>query len=49
MIEQGFNYSDSTIREMADFFETRVDNLELKEEKEKSSAGAMKIRDKKSA
>ena len=29
MIEQGFNYADSTITEMTDFFETRVENLEL--------------------
>ena len=24
MIEQGFNYVDSTIKEMSDFFETRI-------------------------
>ena len=28
MIEQGFNNADSTIKEMADFFETRVENLD---------------------
>ena len=33
MIEQGFNYTDSTIKEMSDFFETRIENLEPKEEK----------------
>ena len=27
MIEQGFNYAESTIKEMSDFFETRVENL----------------------
>ena len=40
MIEQGFNYADSTIKEMSDFFETRVENLEPKEEKKKYSAAA---------
>ena len=35
MIEQGFNYADSTIQEMTNFFETRVENLEPKEEKKK--------------
>ena len=33
MIEQGFNYADSTVKEMTDFFETRVENLEPKEDK----------------
>ena len=33
MIEQGFNYADSIIKEMTDFFETRVENWEPKEEK----------------
>ena len=28
MIEQGFNYADSTVKEMTDLFETRVENLE---------------------
>ena len=42
MIEQGFNYADSTIKEMTDFFETRVENLEPKEDKKKSSAAAKK-------
>ena len=27
MIEQDFNYTDSTIKEMTDFFETRVETL----------------------
>ena len=26
MIEQGFNYADSTIKEMTDFYETRLEN-----------------------
>ena len=30
MIEQGFNYEDSTIKQINDFFETRVEKLELK-------------------
>ena len=42
MIEQRLNYADSTIREMSDFFETRVENLEPKEDKKKSSAAAKK-------
>ena len=33
MIEQGFNYTDSTIKEMTNFFETRVENLEPKEDR----------------
>ena len=33
MIEQGFNYTDSTIKVMTDFFETRVQNLEPKEDR----------------
>ena len=48
MIEQGFNYADSTIKDMTDFFETRVENLEPKEEKNKSSAAATKSKDTKS-
>ena len=42
MIEQGFNFADSTIKEMTHFFETRVENLGPKEEKKKSSAAAKK-------
>ena len=48
MIEQGFNYADSTVQEMSDFLETRVENLETKKEKKKSPAAAKKI-NKKSA
>ena len=33
MIEQGFNYADSTAKEMTDFFETGVENLEPKKER----------------
>ena len=42
MIEQGFDYADSTIKEIANFFETRVENLGAKEDKKKSSAVAEK-------
>ena len=42
MIEQCFNYADSTIKEMTDFFETIAENLEPKEEKKKPSAAANK-------
>ena len=48
MIEQGFNYAESTVKEMSDFFETRQENLEPKEEKKKSSAATKKIKDEKS-
>ena len=30
MIEQGFNYADSTIKEITDFFETRVETWSLR-------------------
>ena len=43
MIEQVFNYADSTIKEMADFCETRVENLEPKEDRKKSSVASKKI------
>ena len=33
MIEHGFNYADSTVKEMTNFFEIRVENFEPKEEK----------------
>ena len=42
MIKQGFNYADSIIKEMTDFFGTRVENLEHKEDKKKSSAATKK-------
>ena len=42
MIEQGFSYANSTIKEMIAFFETRVENLEPKEEKKISSVAAKK-------
>ena len=37
MIEEGFNYLDSTVKEMTDFIKTRVDNQGRQEEKKKSS------------
>ena len=43
MIKQGFNYADSTVKKMTDLFESRVENLEPKEEKKKSSAAAKKF------
>ena len=42
MIDQDFNYTDSFVKEMTDFFKIRVENLEPKEEKKKSSAAAKK-------
>ena len=44
MIEQGFNYADSTIKEMTDIFESRVENLEPKEDKKKSSVAFKKAK-----
>ena len=35
VIENGLTYADSIIKEMTNFFETRVENLEPKEEKKK--------------
>ena len=40
MIEQGFNYTDPSVKEMTDFFETKVDNLISKEDKVKSSSSS---------
>ena len=42
MIEQGFNYVEFTLKEMTDFFENRVENLEPKEEKKKSTVASKK-------
>ena len=38
MIEQRVNYADSTVKEISDYFETRVENLKLREDKKKSFA-----------
>ena len=46
MIEQGFNCAYSTVKEKTDFFETRVEILEYKEDKKKSSAATKKSWDK---
>ena len=46
MIEQSFNYADSTVKEMTDFFEIRVENLEHKIDKKKSSAQLKKKKEK---
>ena len=45
MIGQGFNYVDSIIKEMNDFFETRAENLGPKEDKKKPPAAAKKIKE----
>ena len=47
MIDQGFNYADSTIKEMTDFFQTRVENLEPQGDK-KILMTAKKLKEKKS-
>ena len=47
MIKQCFNYVDSTVKEMTDFFDNCVENLETNEDKIKSSTAAKKCKDKK--
>ena len=42
MIELNFNLMSSTVKEITDFFETIVKNLEPKEEKKKYSASSKK-------
>ena len=46
MIEQGLNYADSTVIEMTDYFETRVENLERKENRNISSTITRKTKKK---
>ena len=45
MIEQILNYTDSTVLKMIDFFETRVENLNPKED---SASSKKKIKERKS-
>ena len=45
MIEQVYNYAYSTVKEMTDLFETRVANLELKEDQKKFCAFSKKEKD----
>ena len=47
IIKLGFNYADSSVKEMTDFFETRVENLESREKMKKSSIVSKKKKDKK--
>ena len=47
MIEQVFNYENSTVKVMTDFFETRVENLKPREDKTNSSASSNKKKEKK--
>ena len=42
IIEQSFNYPNSIIKEMTDFFETGVENLEPKEDKNEFSKASKK-------
>ena len=46
-IEQGFKYADSAVKEMTDFFENRIENLEPKVDKKISSVAAKKSKEKK--
>ena len=48
MLEQRFIYTDSIIKEMTDFLETMVVNLETREHKKKSSASSKKKKEKRS-
>ena len=47
MIRLGFNYADYTIKEIIDFFETRVKNFEPKKDKKKPLAAAKKSKNQK--
>ena len=44
MIGQDFNYEDSSIKDMTNFFETRVKRLEPKEDKKSLTNSKKKIR-----
>ena len=47
MVEQGYNYLDTSIQEMAEFFETRVENLEKFDSKKESKKNQEKQNNKK--
>ena len=49
IIKQVFNYADSTIKEMRDFFETRIENLEPTEDKKNASMASKTNKDRKSS
>ena len=49
MIKQGVNFSDSTEKKKTGFFTTKVESLEPKEKKKKSSAVAPKMHEEKHA
>ena len=42
MIEQSFYYEDSIIKEITSFFKSRVENLKLRDKKEKCFASSKK-------
>ena len=46
-IEHGFNYANSVVDKITDFFETRVENLEPREKKKNCSVSYKKKKDKK--
>ena len=48
MIQQSFNYADTTVKETTDLFKTKVEKLETKEEQRNFSVAAKKSKDKKS-
>ena len=45
MIEQDFNYPNYTIKEMTDLFEIKVENLEARKDKKKSSTVSKEKKD----
>ena len=44
MIDQGFNYADSTIKAMTNIFKNRVENVEPKEDKKNLHQLPRKVR-----
>ena len=42
MVEQYFNFTNSTVKEMTDFYETRAESLDHKEDKKMSFASLKK-------
>ena len=46
-IGQDFNHTNYTVKEITDFFQTRVENLKRREDKKKTSTESKKEKDKK--
>ena len=43
MIEQGFNSMDAIVKDMTNIFETRVENLDPKEDKKNFTSSKQKV------